>query len=46
MPQTSPWIEQPCLQYAQKGPVNIKEKNKNEGNNKVLNSSNGKVISR
>ena len=31
MPQIFPWIEQPYLQYAQKGPESNKEKN-----NKVL----------
>ena len=41
MPQIFPWIEQPYLQYAQKGPESNKEKN-----NKVLYWSNGKVITR
>ena len=27
MPKTFPWIEQPCLQCAQKDPVGIKEQN-------------------
>ena len=27
MPQIFPWIEQPCLQYERKDPVDIKDKN-------------------
>ena len=39
MPQIFPWIEQPYLQYVQKGPESNKEKN-----NKVLYWSTGKSL--